>query len=236
MPISTKIKKFSESKNLLSALIGVIVLGSVWGFLEATLGGFLHLIHLPYKGAIMGGIGMSIMATFVATHRRPSLVFWIGFIAALFKPLSALIYGKPLFAPFVVNPASAILLEALALGLVSSLLFKGFESSVKVRIAAGVSAGYLSIILYAILASTLGMGSNWPLMGLTDKVISLLSNGTGIAVIGTGLLLLGYMAGAQFRPKLVQLSSMKPKTFYASAAAATVSCWIIAAFAFASGL
>lgn len=235
IPVFGKIKSFSESGNILSALIGVVVLGSIWGLLEATLGGFLHLIHFPYKGAIMGGIGMSIMATFVATHRRPSLVIGIGLITTFFKPLSALIYGRPVFAPFVVNPATAILLEALALGLVVSLLFKGFQSSVKMRIAAGVSAGYLSIVLYSLLASVLGMG-NWPIMGLTEKFISIFLNGTGIAVIGTGLLLLGYMVGTQLRPKLVQLRSMKPKIFYASAAAATVSCWIIAVFAFASGL
>jgi len=235
MSVFGKIKKLPGSGNILSALIGVIVLGSIWGLLEATLGGFLHLIHFPYKGAIMGGIGMSIMATFVATHRRPSFVIGIGLITALFKPLSALIYGMPAFAPFVVNPATAILLEALALGLVVSLLFKGFQSNVKMRIAAAVSAGYLAVILYAILASVVGMG-NWPLMGLTEKFILIFSNGTGIAIIGTGLLLLGYMAGTQLRPKLVQLRSMKPEIFYASAAAATVSCWIIAAFAFASGL
>lgn len=135
----------------------------------------------------------------------------------------------------MVNPATAIVLEALAFSLVVSLLFKGFEKSVKMRIAAGVSAGYLGITLYAILASVAGMG-NWPSMGLTEKFISIFSNGTGIAIIGTGLLLLGYMAGTKLRPKLVQLRSMRPKIFYGSAAGATVSCWIMAAFAFASGL
>lgn len=235
MSVFGKIKKLPESGNFLNALIGVAVLGSIWGLLEATLGGFLHLIHFPYKGAIMGGIGISIMATFVATNRRPSLVIGVGFIAAFFKLLSALIYGEPILAPFVVNPATAIVLEAVAFSLVVSLLFKGFEKSVKIRIAAGVSVGYLGITLYAILASVVGMG-NWPLIGLTEKFISILSNGTGIAIIGTGLLLLGYMVGTKLRPKLVQLRSMRPKIFYGSSVAATVSCWIMAAFAFASGL
>jgi len=230
-----KIKKLLGAGNFWSALIGVVVLGSIWGLLEATLGGFLHLIHFPYKGAIMGGIGMSIMATFVATNRRPSLVIGVGLTAALFKPLSALIYGAPILAPFVVNPATAIVLEALAFSLVVSLLFKGFEKSVKIRIAAGVSAGYLGTTLYAILASVVGMG-NWPFMGLTEKFISIFSNGTGIAMVGTGLLLLGYMVGTKLRPKLAQLMSMRPKLFYGSAAAATVSCWVMAAFAFVSGL
>jgi hypothetical protein len=124
MPVCNKVKTDSQSASILSAIVGILVFGSIWGLVEATLGGALHLVHFAYKGAITGGIGMAIMAAFVVTYRRPGLVLWLGVIAALFKPLSAVIYGQPVFAPFVVNPASAILLEGLAFTLVVSLLFK----------------------------------------------------------------------------------------------------------------
>ena len=230
-----KLKAVPESGGILGVVIGILVFGSIWGLVEATLGGSLHLIHFAYKGAIMGGIGISIMAAFIVTYRRPRLVFWVGVIAALFKPLSALIYGQPIFAPFVVNPASAILLEALAFSLVVSLLFKGFESSIKVRIAAGISAGYLSAILYAILASAIGMG-NWASWGVTERLTAALTDGTGLAIAGTCLLLLGHLVSMRLRPKFWQLRSTKPRLFYASTTATIVSCWIIAAVAFASGL
>jgi hypothetical protein len=154
MQVSKKLKTVSESEGILGAVIGILVFGSVWGLVEATLGGALHLIHFAYKGAIIGGIGMALMATFVVIYRRHRLVFWTGVIAALFEPLSAVIYGQPIFSPFVVNLASAILLEALAFTLVVSLLFRGFESSIRTHVAVGISAGYLS----AILASAVGMG------------------------------------------------------------------------------
>jgi hypothetical protein len=230
-----KLKTVSQSGDILRVVIGILVFGSIWGLVEATLGGALHLIHFAYKGAITGGIAMAIMAAFVVTYRQPKLVFWLGVIAALFKPLSALIYGQPIFAPFVVNPASAILLEALAFTLVVSLLFKGFESSIKTRIAAGISAGYLSAILYAVLASAIGMG-NWASWGLTERVTAALTDGTALAIAGTALLLLGYLVGMQLRPKFWQLSSTKPSLFYASTTATIVCCWIGAAVAFASGL
>jgi hypothetical protein len=153
-----KLKTVSQSGDILRIVIGILVFGSIWGLVEATLGGALHLVHFPYKGAIPGGIAMAIMAVFVVMYRRSKLVFWLGVIAALFKPLSALIYGQPVFGPSVVNPASAILLEALGFTVVVSLLSKGFESSIKTRIAVGISAGYLSATLYAILASAMGMG------------------------------------------------------------------------------
>jgi hypothetical protein len=230
-----KTKTVSESGGILRVVIGILVFGSIWGFLEATLGGFLHLIHFAHTGAIMGGIGISIMAAFVVTYRRPKLVFLIGVIAALFKPLSALIYGKPIFAPFVVNPASAIILEALAFSLVVSLLFKGFENSIKARIATGISAGYLGAILFAILASSVGMGK-WASWGFTERATGALTDGTGMAIAGTLLLFLGHLVGTKLRPKFWQLSSTKPKLFYASTTATIISCWIIAAVAFSLGL
>ena len=235
MQALSRLRTVSESGSILGIVVGILVFGSVWGFVEATLGGALHLIHFTYKGAITGGIAMAIMAAFVVTYRRPKLVFWLGVIAALFKPLSAAIYGQPIFSPFVVNPASAILLEALGFTVVVSLLFKGFESSIKTRIAVGISAGYLSAILYAILASALGMG-RWASWGLTERVTGALADGTGLAIVGTALLLLGYLVTAKLRPNFWQFMTVKPKTFYASGVAITVFCWIGAAVAFASGL
>jgi len=230
-----KLKKVSESGSILHVVIGILVFGSIWGLMEATLGGFLHLTHFAYKGAITGGIGMSIMATFVVMYRRPKLAFWIAVIAAMFKPLSAVIYGQPIFAPFVVNPASAILLEGLAFTLVVSLLFKGFESSIKTRIGVGIAAGYLSIILYGVLASEVGMGI-WASWGLAERLSSMFANGTGLAIVGTCLLLLGHLVGTKLRPNFWQLMTVKPKAFYASTIAITAFCWIGAAVAFASGL
>ena len=235
MQVFNKLQTHSQSGSILRVVIGILVFGSIWGLVEATLGGSLHLIHFAYKGAITGGIGMAIMATFVVMYRQPKLVFCIAVIAALFKPLSAVIYGHPIFAPFVVNPASAILLEGLAFSLVVSLLFKRFESSVKVRIAAGISAGYLSIILYGVLASAAGMG-NWASWGLAERVSSVFANGTGLAIVGTCLLLLGHLVGTKLRPNFWQLMTVKPKAFYASTIAITAFCWIGAAVAFASGL
>ncbi len=235
MQVFNKLQTHSQSGSILSAIVGILVFGSIWGLVEATLGGSLHLIHFAYKGAITGGIGMSIMAAFVVMYRQPKLAFCIAVIAALFKPLSAVIYGQPIFAPFVVNPASAILLEGLAFSLVVSLVFKGFESSIKMRIGAGVAAGYLSIILYGVLASAAGMG-NWASWGLAERVSSVFANGTGLAIVGTCLLLLGHLVGTKLRPNFWQLMTAKPKAFYASAIAMIAFCWIVAAVAFASGL
>ena len=231
MQVSSKLRTLSESGGTLHVVIGILVFGSIWGFVEATLGGALHLVHFTYKGAIPGAFGMALMAAFIVIYRRPSLVFWIGVIAALFKPLSALIYGQPVFAPFVVNPASAIILESLAFTLVASVMFKGFESSVKMRIGAGLAAGYLSIVLYGVLASAAGMGK-WASWGLTERLASALADGTALAIAGTCLLLVGYLAGRKLRSNFWQFMSLKPRAFYASNIAIMAFCWIVAAVGF----
>lgn len=231
MKLSDKLRTLSESGNALYVMLGILVFGSVWGLVEATLGGALHLVHFAYKGAITGGAGMAIMAAFVATYRQPKLVFSLGVIAALFKPLSALIYGQPVFAPFVVNPASAIILEALGFTLVVSLLFKGFESTVKTRIGVGVAAGYLSFILFGPLASAAGMG-NWASLGLAETLSKVFAEGTALAIAGTCLLFLGYLAATKIRPNFWRFMTVKPKAFYASTIAITALC-SVGAVAFA---
>jgi len=235
MSVSNKTETRLQSASVLRVIIGIVVFGSIWGLVEATLGGALHLVHFAYKGAATGGIAMAIMGAFVVMYRRPKLVFWLAVIAALFKPLSALIYGQPVFSPFVVNPASAILLEGLAFALVVSLFFKGFESSIKARIAAGISSGYLSAISYAILASAVGMG-RWASWGMTERVTAALTDGTALAIAGTALLLLGYVASAKLRPNFWRFMTAKPRAFYASTIAITAFCWIGAAVVFSLGL
>ena len=53
----------NKRQSLAHLIIGILVFGSIWGILEATLGGFLHLIIFPNKGAIMAGIGVAIMSS-----------------------------------------------------------------------------------------------------------------------------------------------------------------------------
>jgi len=64
-------KVFSiRSSTPKSFIIVVLLFGSLWGVLEATLGGALHLLHLPFKGQVMANIGFFIMAAVVATFPR----------------------------------------------------------------------------------------------------------------------------------------------------------------------
>ncbi len=102
-------------------ILPILAFGSVWGLIEMSLGGYLHLIHFPDKGAVLGGIGFALMAWFTAATRQPRLVPWLGLIAASFKIPDAILLHISLVSPFVIHPALAIIVEAPAFRLIAAV-------------------------------------------------------------------------------------------------------------------
>jgi hypothetical protein len=91
----------------------VLFFGSVWGFGEATLGHVLHLARVPgLPGLVMFPFAVLVMGRVLARTGSAAVVFSTGFVAAGFKLLDLLLPGTDLLA--VLNPARAIILEALA--------------------------------------------------------------------------------------------------------------------------
>jgi H+/gluconate symporter-like permease len=94
-------------------LAAALVWGSVWGLGEATLGHLLHLTRVPgLPGLVMFPFGVLVMGRALARSGSATAVFLTGAVAAGFKFLDLLLPGTDILA--VINPAQAILLEALA--------------------------------------------------------------------------------------------------------------------------
>lgn len=91
----------------------VLIYGAVWGVGEATLGHLLHLARVPgLPGLIMFPFAVLVMGRVLARSGSAAAVFSAGAVAAGFKFLDLLLPGTDIMA--VINPARAILLEALA--------------------------------------------------------------------------------------------------------------------------
>ncbi len=99
----------------------ILLFGTTWGLLEATLGGALHLIHIPFTGAIMASIGFALLFAALRAGVAPSRLFMVSLVAASFKFLDCPLFGLPLFAQTIVNPAMAIASQ----GLAAALLLRG---------------------------------------------------------------------------------------------------------------
>jgi len=92
----------------------VLILGLVWGFIEATLGGVLHLARFYMTGEILGSIGMCVMFYGLRKGVKPSKLLMIPVIAAGIKFIDAPLFNLPFLAPTIVRPAAAILMQGLA--------------------------------------------------------------------------------------------------------------------------
>ena len=130
------------------SLVGIILAGSVWGALEASLG--LLLANFLLKGAIMLSIGAFIVSTFLRIYRPKRIfitVLLIGVIASLLKGLDFFIVGPQ---KMVLLPMIAIIVEAVALGAIVSLAQKSYYTNKFTQPLTAVLYAYASYAGFAL--------------------------------------------------------------------------------------
>jgi len=226
---------YGEGQSGIRVIIGILVFGSIWGLLEATLGGFLNLIVFPNKGAIMGGIGMAIMGTALAIYRKPAMLPGIGIVAASFKWLNSWLLFVPASAIFIINPAMAIFLESLAFSLVVTFLMHRIDKNVYVGAWAAFLAGLISVTAYGYFSVYIMHAPLFERMGVSSVPEFIASHGVIQAVFFGMLAPLGYLVGK----KLAATSPLflrRPLYYYATSAAIICFCLVISAVAVLAGL
>lgn len=100
----------------------VIFFGILWGFIEMTLGGFLHLLNFPMTGELLGAIGLTILFFAYRSGLKPVQLAMIPVFAAVLKLVDVFIFHLPLMHVTIIRPAVAILMQGFAFVLVSSFL------------------------------------------------------------------------------------------------------------------
>lgn len=209
--------------------LAIFVLGSIWGFAEMTLGGMLHTIHFPNTGAIMGGIGISLMTIFLTMSKKPLLAPLVGLVAASFKPFSALIFGQAVFSAYVLNPMIAIMTEAVLFGIVTFALHKAMQKNVFAKGLTGFLSGGLSLVVYAAIASSLSLGK-WPYLAFADKLHTIYSSGLPMALIGMAALVIAHYAASFSIPRFNMFRTLYPKTYYSLTFSLVALCWAVPPF------
>jgi len=98
----------------------IVFYGSLWGFIEATLGYVLHLIPIAIAGSIMFPIaGMILYKAYQKTESKAALVY-IGFVAATIKSVDFLLPQLSIYK--TINPMLSIILESLVVVLVVTMI------------------------------------------------------------------------------------------------------------------
>lgn len=208
-----------------SVLAGIICFGSLWGALEATLGG--ALANLPNHGAVMANIGFLIMGAAIAIYKRPGVALASGFVAASFKLLSAVLFGVSPLAKMILNPMAAIILEALALDVVVVVFWEWYHKSRLVRAGVGALGMYLSYIGVAFVFLYV-LRKVPPQLGAGHLSAFVLKEGGVAALFALVSNPLGYRLGKLAELWLEWVSKARPRLFYGGATLLTLLCWSVA--------
>ena len=229
-------KEDAENRRISSVhvIIAILVFGSVWGFFEATLGGFLHMIIFPNKGAIMAGIGVAIMASALAIYRKPSILPGIGIVAASFKLLDVWLFALPVASIHIINPAMAIIFESLAFSLVAVFLMNKIAKNASVGIGAGVLAGLISATAWVYFAIYVMNTPAYARVVFTAGGF-IANQGVAQAAFFGIFLPLGYLVGEKLTTKTLSVSISRP-LYYATSAAIICLCWGVSAIVIMAGL
>jgi hypothetical protein len=227
--------RYGRRQGVVQLIIAVLVFGSLWGFLEATLGGFLNLIIFPNKGAIMGGIGLAIMGMALAIYQKPAMLPGIGIVAASFKWLNSWLLFVPPSAVQIINPAMAIILESLACSLIAVFLMNRISRNLFVGTGAGVLVGLVSAIAYVYFAVYVTHSPIFERLGIKSIGEYIMGNGVVQAVFFGVFLPLGYLVGEKLAAAISSVLVRRP-LYYAASAAIICFCWGISVVAVMAGL
>jgi len=227
-------KRISDQQSLTNVIIGILVFGSIWGFLEATLGGFLHLIIFPNKGAIMAGIGVTIMAAGLAIYRKPVFPLGVGIVAALFKLLDIWLFALPITSIHIINPAMAIILESLSFSLIAVFIMNRMEKNVAVGIGAGVLAGFVTAVAWVYFAIYVMDAPSYARVVFTAGGY-IADSGVVQAIFFGVFFPAGYLLGERLTTKATSMLQHRV-LYYATSAATVCFCWGISIVALMAGL
>ncbi len=171
-------------------LVYIGVFGALWGAAEMTLGSLLHVLNVPFSGAVLAGIGITIALIGRLFVPRTGSVLFIGLVTALLKMLS--------LGGIVLNPMIGIVAESLLAEVVLTLWGQPRRASFVVAgglavfwpfvhpfFTQGILAGQGILTVYG---WTLEKGAN--LLGLDPSALLLVLGG----LVGVHLLI-GIIAG-----------------------------------------
>lgn len=127
----------------------IILFGVFWGFVEATLGGLLHVIKFPMTGSIMAPIGFAILFMALRQKATGGQLFAITVIASAFKFFDVFLFNLSPFQMMIINPAQAILMQGLSFMAFAWLLKS--QSPVK-KLLAATSMTVISFVLFNLIS------------------------------------------------------------------------------------
>jgi hypothetical protein len=216
-------------------LIAVLVLGSVWGFLEVVGGGAMKAGNIPYKGDILTGLGIGIMAVAVAMYRKSLLLIGIAAIAVALRQMAIPILHLSTFCK--ANSCLAVMLGGGALAGSVAIAGRRLHKGIIPRAATGFSGGLLAGASFYFIGMRVApcrylMSFNRP----GGFVAFMIAEGLIWAALGGVFFPVGYKVGESLRDSVLSLRLRRPALYYSAFGMLVACCWVAGALAIAHGL
>ncbi|MDD4184022.1 MAG: hypothetical protein PHI01_01230 [Candidatus Izemoplasmatales bacterium] len=108
------------NKSKLERLSIILVFGSIWGIIEATLGYVLHLLPALIAGSVMFPIVVFILLRARRGDLKRAVLLFVGLVAAVIKGANLVMPAATIFK--TINPMVSILFETLIVFLLIPLI------------------------------------------------------------------------------------------------------------------
>jgi len=215
-------------------LVGLIVLGSIWGALEILLGAGMRSAGIPHKGDVLTALGIGILAFAFAAYRKPLVLIGIAAIAASMRQLAVPILHLSFFCK--ANSCLAVLLGGTAVAGFARLAASPLKRGYLARVGTGFASGFSAALGFYFI----GMH-----VAPCPYLLSFNRPGGLVAFIGAEAIIwaalsaitfpIGYRIGEKVHQSMRELSLRRPVSYYASLLTIAGLCWIAGALAIARG-
>lgn len=215
-------------------LLGILLLGSIWGFFEVVLGGGMKAGGIPYKGDLMTGLGIGTMAVAYVVYRKAALLIAVALVAIAMRQLAVPILHLTSFCK--ANSCLAMMLGGCALAGSVAVAGRRLKKGNLPRAATGFSAGLLAGTSFYFLGMHVApcrylLSFNRP----GGFAAFLMAEGLIWAALGAVFFPVGYKVGERLESRLLNLRTTKPVFYYLGSTGAIAFCWAISAIVIARG-
>jgi hypothetical protein len=233
--MNNQLDQNAKASGKTSAIVAIIVLGSLCGFIEVVFSGFLKWTNFPWNAGLLTGLGLGIIAFAYAIFKKPMMAIWIGIVAILCKQLVVPVLGQSVMCKM--NSCVAVMIEYSALAAIAGIAMKKMQSSGKWRLIAGGSAALVGSVGFYFAGLHIAP-CNYLLsfVSASGFVSYLFKESLSWMIFSAAFVPLGWFVGEKYADKIMSLSAEKSRKFYAGAYGMAIIFWVACAIAIAQGI
>jgi len=232
---ATKISsETAKTLRPVDVLIGIAVLGSIWGFVEVVLGGALQSTGFSQRAGLLTGLGMGIMGVALGAFRRSVMLLGIAVVAILCKELVVPILHVSILCK--ANSVLAVGLDGVALAGVAGIVGRRISRGYTVQIVAVACAALLARSAFYFMGMKLAPCAHLLSFNKESGYAAFMAyNALGWAAFSALFFPLGHWLGVRLREPILVLGTRRAPLYYAVSALAVALCWVVSGFAISAG-